>query len=159
MPVVPALADTLPRLEADSLSGTHVVFPGDAAGKPLVLLIAFTKESQGDLTAWSRRLLDDHVGDRAALYVVAVADRTAGFARNHVRKIVEGAAIGTKDEDSSHVLITFNGAGWDGLVPPGDKKTAAVVVCDASGAILYAKREPFNNANVADVEKLAGPAH
>ena len=46
---LPAAAANLPRLEADALGGNHVVLPTDAAGKPLVLLLAFTKEAQADL--------------------------------------------------------------------------------------------------------------
>ena len=149
------LAGTLPRLEADSLSGTHVVLPRDAAGKPLILVLAFTKESEGDLKSWSRKLLDERVADKAAIYVVVVADKTAFFARKGVRKVVEGATVGSKEQQNSNVLITFNGAGWRELVPPGDKKTVGIVVSDGSGAIVYAKREPFNNANFADVQKAA----
>jgi len=151
----PASADTLPRLEADSLGGTHVVLPTDAAGKPLVILLAFTKESQDDLQRWSRKLLDDHVAGTASVYVVVVADKMAFVGRKHVRKIVEGASVGTEDQKDNFVLITFDGNGWRQLVPPGDKHTAGVVVCDASGSVLYAKREPFNDANLADVERAA----
>ncbi len=150
-----SLAATLPRLEADSLGGTHVVLPTDADGKPLVLLLAFTKESEGDLKAWSRRLLNDRVIADAAVYVVVVADKTAFFERRHVRKVVEGAAIGTKSQIEGNVLITFYGAGWRDLVPPGDKRTAGVVVCDTSGAIVFAKREPFSDGNLAAVERAA----
>jgi hypothetical protein len=145
----------LPRLEADSLGGTHVVLPTDAAGKPLVILLAFTKESQDDLKEWSRKLLADRVAGAAAVYVVVVADKMAFFERRHVRKIVEGASVGTQDQKNSNVLITFDGTGWRDLVPPGDKKTAGVVVCDASGSVVYAKREPYNDANLADVERAA----
>jgi hypothetical protein len=152
---VPAAAATLPRLEADSLGGNHVVLPTDSAGKPLVLLLAFTKESEGDLKSWSRKLLGDRVAQNAAVYVVVVADKAAFFTRGHIRKVVEGAAVGSQAQINSNVLITFNGNGWRQLVPPGDKKTAGIVVCDASGAIVYAKRAPFSDANLADVEKAA----
>jgi hypothetical protein len=100
-------------------------------------------------------LLDDKVAENAAVYVVVIADKTAFFARKHVRKIVESSAVGTPDQINSNVLITFNGDGWRDLVPPGDKNTAGVVVCDATGSVVYAKREPFNEANLADVERAA----
>ena len=151
----PAPAGMLPRLEADSMGGTHVVLPADVAGKPLVLLLAFTKESEGDVKVWSRKLLDDRVGDHAAVYVVVVADKTASFARRHVRSIVEGASVGTEAQKMNNVLITFNGAGWRELTPPGDKKTAGIVVCDAGGSVVYAKREPFSTTNLAEVERAA----
>jgi hypothetical protein len=151
----PANAANLPRLEADALGGNHVVLPTDAAGKPLVLLLAYTPESEGDLKLWSRKLLNDNVVKGAAVYVVVVAAKTAFVSRGHVRKMVEGAAVGSKDQINSNVLVTFNGDGWLTLVPPGDKHTAGVVVCDGSGAVVYAKRQPYSDANLADVEKAA----
>jgi hypothetical protein len=152
---LPAAAASLPRLEADSLGGSHVVLPTDAAGKPLVLLLAYTPESESDLKSWSRKLLNDRVATNAAVYVVVVADRTAFVSRRHIRAMVEGAAMGSKQQMNDDVLITFNGAGWLTLVPPGDKNTAGVVVCDATGAVVYAKRARFTAANLADVERAA----
>jgi hypothetical protein len=151
----PAAAATLPRLEADALGGNHVVLPTDAAGKPLVLLLAYTPESEGDLKLWSRKLLADRVAGSAVVYVVVVAAKTAFVSRRHVRQLVEGAAVGSKEQIDDDVLVTFNGSGWLTLVPPGDKKTAGVVVCDAGGAIVYAKRVAFSAANLIDVEKAA----
>lgn len=150
-----ASAASLPRLEADALGGSHVVLPTDAAGKPLVLLLAFTPESEGDLKLWSRKLLNDNVARGAAVYVVVVAAKTAFVSRGHVRKMVEGAAVGSKDQINDDVLVTFNGDGWLTLVPPGDKHSAGVVVCDRNGAIVYAKRQPYSEANLSDVEKAA----
>jgi hypothetical protein len=152
---LPAAAATLPRLEADALGGKHVVLPADAGGKPLVLLLAYTPESENDLKSWSRKLLNDRVATNAAVYVVVVVDRAAFASRRHVRKLVEDSAVGSKEQLNDNVLITFNGAGWLTLVPPGDKNTAGVVVCDASGGIVYAKRARFTPANLADVERAA----
>jgi hypothetical protein len=152
---LPAVAANLPRLEADALGGNHVVLPADAAGKPLVLLLAFTKEAEADLKSWSRKLLNDRVARDAVVYVVVVADKTAFVSRGHIRKMVEGAAVGSKEQINDNVLITFNGAGWLTLVPPGDKHAAGVVVCNASGAVVYAKRARFTDANLADVERAA----
>lgn len=152
---LPAAAATLPRLEADSLGGTHVVLPADAGGKPLVLLLAYTPESQNDLRSWSRQLLADHVARDAAVYVVVVAAKTEFVSRRHIRKMVEGAAVGSKEQINDNVLVTFNGEGWLTLVPPGDKKTAGIVVCDTSGTVVYAKRVPYTAANLADVERAA----
>ncbi|HEV8019892.1 MAG TPA: hypothetical protein VGP41_01440 [Candidatus Lustribacter sp.] len=152
---LPATAATLPRLEADALGGNHVVLPTDTAGKPLVLLLAYTPEAQGDLKLWSRKLLADRVVGGAVVYVVVVAAKTAFVSRRHVRQLVEGAAVGTKAQIDNDVLVTFDGTGWLTLVPPGDKKTAGVVVCDPNGAIVYAKRIGYSAAALADVEKAA----
>ena len=151
----PSTAAMLPQLEADSLGGTHVVLPRDAAGKPLIVLLAFTKESEDQLKQWTRKLLENHAVAGAAVYVVVVADKIVFFAKKGVRKSVEEATVGSKEQRDNNVLITFNGAGWHDLVPPGDKATVGVVVCDSAGNVVYAKREPYNDANVADVEKAA----
>jgi hypothetical protein len=115
----------------------------------------FTAEAEGDLKRWSRKLLEDHVARQAAVYVVVVADRDVLVSRHHIRKLVEGAAVGTQEQLNDNVLITFNGDGWRTLVPPGDKRVAGVVVCDANGTIIYAKRVGFTPANLADVERAA----
>jgi hypothetical protein len=151
----PAAAANLPRLEADALGGNHVVLPTDAAGKPLVLLLAYTPESRAELTLWTRKLLADRISRDAAVYVVVVAAKTAFVSHRHIRQMVEGAAVGTQEQINDNVLVTFKGEGWLTLVPPGDKKTAGIVVCDANGAIVYAKRVSFTVANLTDVERAA----
>ena len=120
-----------------------------------MLLLAFTPESQNDLKSWSRKLLEDRVARDAAVYVVVVADRTAFVSRRHILKMVEGAAVGSQQQMNDDVLITFNGTGWLTLVPPGDKNTIGVVVCEANGAIVYAKRVRFSAESLADVERAA----
>jgi hypothetical protein len=145
-------AATLPRLEADSLGSTHVVLPTDAAGRSLVLLLAFTPESQADVTAWSRAMLADRNAAPAAVYVVAVADHTAFTSRRHIRSLVTSSAVGTRRQMDDNVLITFTGDGWRGLTPPGDKRTAGVVVCTPSGDVVFAKRILFNDAALAQVD-------
>jgi hypothetical protein len=146
-------AATLPRLEADSLGGTHVVLPADAAGKPLVLLLSFTPESQNDVKAWSRAMLADRDASAANVYVVAVADRTSFVSRKHIRGIVEGAAVGTKQQMNDNVLITFSGDGWKTLTPPGDKQTAGVVVCDPNGNVTFAQRVRYSDEALAAVNR------
>ncbi len=148
-------AAALPRLEADSMGGTHVVLPTDAAGKPFILLLAFTKEAEDQLKTWTRKTLADNEDAKATVYVVVVADKTVFFGHGKVRKLVEGAGVGNKEQVQKQVLLTFNGDGWRGLTPPGDKATIGVVVCDASGNVVFAKREPYSDANIAEVEKLA----
>ena len=145
-------AATVPRLEADSLGGTHVVLPTDAAGKALVMILAFTPESQTDVTAWSRAVLTDKNAQSAAVYVVAIADHTAFTSRKHIRSMVTGASVGSKQQMEDNVLITFSGDGWRQLTPPGDKHTAGIVICDPSGNVVFAKRIIFNESSLSQVD-------
>jgi hypothetical protein len=148
---VAAAAAPFPRLESDALGGTHVVLPDDAAGKPFVLVLAYTPESQSDVTAWARALLHDTAAHDASLYIVVVADRSAFVSRKRVRSIAQGAAVGSPEQVETHVLVTFTGEGWHDLMGPGDKHAAGIVVCDAHGSIVFSGRDAFTPAHHADV--------
>lgn len=150
VPARPARAAMLPRVEANALGGTHVVLPTDAAGKPFVILLALTPESENDIKAWSRAFLDR---PNVTVYVVVVADKQAFMSRKHIRSIVEGAAVGNRAQIDRNVLVTFSGAGWHTLVPPDDKRTAGVVVCDAGGNVTFAQRVAYSDAHRSEVER------
>src|SRR5262249_48865213 len=139
--ISPASADTLPRLEADSVGGQHVVLPTDALGQPLIVLVAFGKKSEGDVKSWARKLLADHVGDATHVYIVVVVGGLGGMERRHVHKIVEDSAVGTQQQIDSNVLITFDPKPWRQVVAPGSDANAGVVVCDNKGNIIFNKRD------------------
>ncbi len=151
----PANAATLPRLEADSLSGTHVVLPTDVAGKPLVLLLAFGKAAEGDVKAWSQQLLGPKAPQNTAVYIVVVADGHAFAGRRRILKQVAAAAGDAKEQVNGNVLVTFTGKGWRDLVSSSDKTATGLVVCDPRGEIVYAKQVRFNATNLSDVLKAA----
>ena len=106
-----AQASTLPRLEADSLGGKHVVLPGDADGKPIVLVLGFARESEDALGVWARKLLAA-VGSRAQIYVVIVADSAPFFAKGKVKKKIASSGLATQAQLQNNILVTFRGAGW-----------------------------------------------
>jgi len=147
-----ASAATLPRLEADSLGGTHVVLPDDAGGKPIVLVLGFARDSENSLDMWAHKLLTA-LGTKAVLYVVIVADSAPFFEKHHIAKGIAGSTLATQDQLRNNVLVTFSGKGWRGLVPPGAGKDAGVVVIDGSGNIVYAKREPYSDAALIEATK------
>ncbi|HTJ25314.1 MAG TPA: hypothetical protein VMA36_04025 [Candidatus Limnocylindria bacterium] len=147
-----ASASTLPRLEADSLGGKHVVLPDDAGGKPIVLVLGFARESENALNTWAHKLLTA-VGARAQIYVVIVADSGPFFTKRKVKKKIAGSALATQAQLENNILVTFRGEGWRDIAPPGPGKDAGIVVADASGQIVFAKREPYSDAALADAAK------
>jgi len=147
-----ASASTLPRLEADSLAGKHVVLPDDAGGKPIVLVVGFARESEEALNTWAHKLLTA-VGARAQIYVVIVADSAPFFAKRKVKKKIAGSALATQAQLENNILVTFRGEGWRDIVPPGPGKDAGIVVADASGKVVFAKREPYSDEALANAAK------
>jgi hypothetical protein len=147
-----AQASVLPRLEADSLGGKHVVLPDDADGKPIVLVLGFARESEDALDVWGRKLVAA-VGSRAQIYVVIVADSSLFFSKGKVKKKIAASALATQDQLQNNILVTFQGAGWRDLVPSGPGKDAGIVVTDASGNVLLAKREPYSDSAFSEAAK------
>jgi hypothetical protein len=148
-----ASASTLPRLEADSLGGKHVVLPDDAGGKPIVLVLGFARESENALNTWAHKLLTT-VGTRAQIYVVIVADSAPFFAtKRKVKQKIAGSSLATQAQLENNILVTFRGEGWRDIAPPGPGKDAGIVVADGSGQIVFAKREPYSDAALADAAK------
>jgi hypothetical protein len=147
-----AQASALPRLEADSLGGKHVVLPDDADGKPIVLVLGFARESEDALSIWARKLVTA-VGSRAQIYVVIVADSGPFFAKGKVRKKIATSALATQSQLQNHILVTFRGEVWRGLVPSGPGKDAGIVVTDRSGNIVFAKREPYSKTAFSEAAK------
>jgi hypothetical protein len=152
---LPASAEPLPRLEADSVGGQHVVLPTDALGQPLIVLVAFGKKSESDVKSWARKLLQDHIDQVAHVYVVVVVGGPGSTMRRHVRKIVEDAAVGSEQEIESNVLITFDPKPWREVIAPGSDADAGVLVCDTKGGIVLNERNGFTSAAVSQVEAIA----
>ncbi len=150
-----AAAATLPRLEADSVGGQHVVLPTDALGRPLIVLVAFGKQSESDVKAWARKLLADHIDEAAHIYVVVVVDGSGKLMQRHIRKIVEDAAVGPEQDVQSNVLVTFDAKPWRQVVAQGSDAHAGVLVCNANGNILLNTRAGFTNPDVSQVEAIA----
>jgi hypothetical protein len=49
--------------------------------------------------------------------------------------------------------VTFRGAGWRDLVPGGPGEDADIVVADASGNVVFAKREPYSDTAFSEAAK------
>jgi hypothetical protein len=147
-----AQAASLPRLEADSLGGKHVVLPDDADGKPIVLVLGFARESEDALSVWANKLVAA-VGSRAQIYVVIVADSSLFFSKAKIKKKIAGSSLATQEQLQNNILVTFQGAGWRDLVPNGAGKDAGIVVTDASGNIVFAKREPYSDSAFSQAVK------
>jgi hypothetical protein len=150
-----AAAEALPRLEADSVGGQHVVLPTDALGRPLIVLVAFGKKSESDVKSWARKLLQDHIDQVAHVYVVVVVGGPGSTMQRHVRKIVEDSAVGSEQEIESNVLISFDPKPWREVIAPGSDTNAGVLVCDAKGGIVFNERNGFTDTAVSQVEAIA----
>src|SRR5215510_4942554 len=82
--VLPAQT-TLPRTEAETLTGKKAVLPDDAKGHSAVLIVGFTKRSQSQTMAWSRQLAKDYGADTQILrFSIAVLEDVPKLFRGFV---------------------------------------------------------------------------
>jgi len=103
------------------------------------------------LKSWSRKLLNDNVARGAVVYVVVVAaKRPSSRAVTCVR--CRGAAVGSKDQINSNVLVTFNetaGSRWyrpETSTPPASwSATPPVTSCTRSAFRTPTPLSPTSN--------------
>lgn len=139
--IAPADAATLPKLEATSLGGTHVVLPAAQIGKPFVLVVGYARESQASLQAWAHALakaLPD-----TPLYATAVVVGAPGFVHGFISQAIRKSAPASVPQHDAQVLLTFDGTGWTGIAPAGTGADAAVFVIGPDAAIVDAIRTPL----------------
>jgi hypothetical protein len=92
-------------------------------------------------------------GARAQIYLVIVADSAPFFAKRKLKKRITGSALATQGQLENYILVTFRGEGWRDLVPAGPGKDAGIVVTDATGNVIFAKREPYSDKALTDAAK------
>ena len=136
----PATAATLPKLEATSLGGTHVVLPAAVDGKAFVLVVGYTRESQASLEAWSHALTK--ALPETPLYATAVVVGAPGFVHGFISRAIRKAALPKYPQHDGHVLLTFDGTGWTQIAPAGKGEDAAVFVIGPDATVATAIRIP-----------------
>ena len=149
----PAAATVVPKLEATSLGGAHVVLPGAAGGKPFVLVVGYARESQASLQAWAHALakaLPD-----TPLYATAVVVGAPGLVHGFISRAIRKAAPPSVPSHDSRVLLTFDGTGWMQIAPPGNAADAAVFVIRADETIVDSTRSPFGDDALRAVVDIA----
>jgi hypothetical protein len=131
-------AQSLPRIEGETLSGKKVSLPD---GTPALLIIGFTHGSQAQTKAWSQR-----VHNRFDTWSISVLEDVPRLMRGMVSHSIKGSIA---REQHDRFLLVYHGekelkqaAGFD---RPED---AYVLAIDGSGAIQWRFHGPVTDAAV-----------
>src|SRR5690348_7471876 len=96
-------AETLPKIEGESVAGKMVTLPDAASGHGAILVLGFSHASENQVKAWSERL-DKDFPDQAAftVYPIAVLEAVPRLVRGMAS---HGIKSGTPKEQRDRFLL------------------------------------------------------
>jgi len=137
--------------DARTADGRRVVYPGDARGKPLVLVVGLDQNAAKPSAVWAAAL-QRRVGARATVVGVAVLDRVPRFVRGFVESEID-RRIGPPRAGEAGFVTTFSGADLRARAPAGDDGTPVIYIFNASGAVAAIQRRAFSEGDANAVER------
>jgi hypothetical protein len=151
---VPAWAGTLPHFDLETLSGKPVSLPEAGRGRVTLLIVGFSRASQGPTGAWRGRFDGDFGKDpRYAMYQIAVLER--------VPRLIRGMVVGGMKKSippgrQDKLLVVFHDAEkWKevmGFAAPDD---AYVALLDPNGKVTWRRHGPFRDSDYAELREQA----
>lgn len=157
--LIPAFAQSgqqIPRVEGDTLSGRHVVFPDATRGNIAVLIFGFTKASKTPTGDWARKLSVDF-GARAGfeLYQMPVLEDVPRFIRGMV---ISGIEKGVPENTRDHFVPILHGeVELKTAVSYKEPDDAYLVLLDRTGKVVRQTHGPSTDANYSALRAEIGP--
>lgn len=146
-----SVSQTIPRTEANTLTGAHLVLPDAGSAKPLLLLLSFSHKASDDLTLWNRRFQAAYATD-ARIQYYELAD-FQGVPPLMMRMILHGMRRSVREPERSRVVLMESQEDvWKKLVSFGDPTIVYVVLADARGHVVWQCRGPASDEKARELE-------
>ena len=140
-------AQSLPRFEAQTLSGKKAVFPDALQGRPAIFVVGFSRKSQAQTKVWGRHLAEESGLAEQPYYEVAILEDVPRFIRgvvaNGIRKSVP------EKQHDRFLLVYAAEKEWKQLVEYSAADDAYVVVVDKAGRLLWKTHGSFTEVDWA----------
>lgn len=146
--LVYAQAQTMPRVEGESLAGRRVVLPDATKGHVAVLVFGFTKASKEPTRAWAEKIRAEF-GNQSAfeLYQLPVLEDVPRLIRGMV---ISGIKKGVPEKLRDHFVPVLQGESeLKKLVGYKEPDDAYLVILDPSGQTVQQLHGPFTEAAYA----------
>jgi len=129
-------AERIPVARGTTLAGDAVTLPDALNGNAGVLVVGFSKASQGAVTAWGRRLAKDYRESQSVPYFeVAMLESAPRLLRG---MIVHEMRSSVPEAERSHFLTLTEGeAAWRAVAHYGKPDDAYVLLVDGSGVVRW----------------------
>jgi len=136
-----AWCQPFPPIEAETLTGKKLSFPGAAAGSPAVVIAGFTHASQSQTMAWHRRLWGEYPrGGPVPVWGIAVLEDVPRLVRGMATHGIRGSV---PKEQYDRFLLVFRGEAELKQSAAFDRPDDAyVLLLDSSGAVKWRYHGP-----------------
>ena len=147
-------AESLPRLEGETLSKKPIVLPDTVRGKIALLVVGFTKKGGQATGPWQKQFKSDFGADqRYAVYLVAVLEDVPRFIRG---MITSGMRSNTPPAEQDNFLILVHGEeDLKHLVGYSTPDDAYLLLLDAKGEIRWRGHGLFKDEDYAALKNVA----
>lgn len=149
-------AESIPTVRCDSLAGLRVSLPEDLHGRPAVLVVGFSREAQGAVRDWGRRLAAEYgASGTVGYYEVAML---AGAPRLVRGLIVRAMKKDVSERGQAHFLpVADHEAEWRALAHYDRPEAAYVVVVDGVGNVRWTASGALTESAYAEMKRRLGP--
>ena len=131
-----ALAQTIPRAEAEALSGRKIVLPDDFSGHAAVLIVGFSRSGGDAAGRWGKQLHQDLAGDtRVRIYSVAELQDAPKMVRGMIKHGMRSGL--SKEERDFFVVLDQDEDSWQKASDFADTNDAYILLVDSTGKILW----------------------
>jgi len=147
-------AESLPRLEGETLSKKPIVLPEAARGKIALLVMGFTKKGGQATGPWEKQFKNDFGADqRYAVYPVAVLEDVPRFIRGMV---TSGIRSSTPPAEQDHFVVLVHGEqDLKHFVGYSTSDDAYLLLLDAKGEIRWRGHGLFKYEDYAALKNIA----
>jgi hypothetical protein len=151
--VIQSFSQQIPQTEVTTLTGTHVILPNEAKGKPLLLLLTFSHKGSDDLAAWNKRFKVSYATDPRIEYLELLDFQ--GVPPFVMKMILHGLRRSVHEPERSHFAPFYaQEEDWKKLVNYGDPRITYLVLSDRSGHVIWQTRGPASDGKAAELEAM-----
>jgi len=127
-------AQTIPHVQADTLSGNKIILPDAALGHPAIFTIGFSRAGGDSTGRWGRELRKQFAGNsELRFYSVAVLQDAPKMVRGMIRHGMRGNI--PKSEQDTFVLIYEGEDVWKNFAAFSGADDGYVILMDSSGTV------------------------
>jgi len=143
---------SIPNVQGTALSGTIVVLRDALKGKVGVLVLGFSHASQGQVSAWGRRLNADYGQSRDVMYFEI--PMLAGAPKMLRGMIVKSMGKAVPQSERSHFLPMIEGEpAWRAVAHYDKPDDAYVLIVDGTGTVHWQTEGDGTDVAYADFKK------
>jgi hypothetical protein len=144
--------ETFPSVVGESLDGRRMALPGDLAGSPALLLVAYKQKTQFDVDRWVLGILQSGIDVR----VLEVPTIRGWAPRLFAAGIDEGMREGIPPPEWASVVTVYGDAAAIARFTGDEGRNARVLLLDARGRVVFFHDKGYSPATLLRLKEAAG---